>query len=321
MAAICTMSMCGAEAQTLNFTNEMNHTTGPQVDRDLFKDRPDTVHFPAGSAVWAVLWVRPAGFADINAFSGRPQGGGALRKVVEMANRSGGWDLVVSKLGDVSAELGPKQSLVSTIIPDKPDGSQSFNQLLDMIAAHKGNSPILMRVKFENGEDPSQFTQNGFYLDVTDGLGRYGEWIAQRTAATNAAHADYEQEHLKPRSEFVKGFRSRRTDPKFVADVHKWWSDKVGSALLSTKVCSDDYNVFRNNFGVVLEKQLCALITYKSGNQCFAMVRRFSYRRMGSDSFENEVVDSTYAEQRMPADGDESFFGGHPYEITCGAAR
>ena len=321
MAAVCALGLCNAEAQTLNFTNELSHAAGPQGDDNLLKDRPDTVHFPAGSAVWSVLYVRPGGFADINAFSGRPQGGGALRKVVEMANRSGGWDLVSSQLVDVPADLGKRTSIVATIIPDKPDGSQPFNQLLDMIAAHKGSNPILMRVKFENGEDPSQFTQNGFYLDVTDGLGRYGEWLAQRNGAANAAHADFEQQHLGPRSAFVSGYRSRRSDPRFVADVHKWWADKVGSPLLSTKVCSDDYIVMRNNVGIVTEKQLCALVTYRSGKQCFAMVRRFSYRRIGRDTFENEVVDATYADQRLPADEGESFAGAQPYEITCGAAR
>jgi len=48
--------------------------------------------------------------------------------------------------------------------------------------------------------------------------------------------------------------------------------------------------------GIVAEKQLCALVTYKSGNQCFAMMRRFSYRRIGRDTFDNDLVDATYAD-------------------------
>ena len=179
-----------------------------------------------------------------------------------------------------------------------------------------------MRVKFEDGEDPAVFTQNGFYIDTPDGLGRYGEWLAARGAAADVANADFEQKHLAARSAFVKNYRSLKTDPKFQADVRKWWADKVpGSALLSSKVCSDDYIIFRDNLGFVSEKQLCALVTYKSGNQCFVMTRRLSYRRIGRDTFENDVVDATYANQSLPADAGESFSGGHPYAIDCSAAR
>ena len=319
----CLMLMCQlcgtaahAQAQVLNFTNDVHQA---QTDKGLLQDRPDTAHFPSGSAIWAVLYVPSA---NINAFSGRPQGGGAIRKTIEMANRSGGWDLVSSELVNVPAELGTRRSIVSPIIPDKPDDSQSFNQLLTMIAAKKGTKSILMRVKLEDGEDPAVFAQNGFYLDIADGLGRYGDWLAQRGAASTAANADFEQQHLAARSAFVKNYRSLKSDSKFLADVHKWWNDKVpGTPLLSSKVCSDDYIIFRDNLGFVTDKQLCVLVTYKSGTQCFAETRRFSYRRVGKDAFENDVVDATYANQSLPADQGESFSGAHPYAIDCSAAK
>jgi hypothetical protein len=305
-----------AQAQVLNFTNDLH---AAQTDKGLLQDRPDTIHFPSGSAVWAVLYIPNA---DVNAFSGRPQGGGAIRKTVEMANRSGGWDLVSSELVNVPAELGTHKSIVSNIIPDKPNDTQQFNQLLDMISARKGAKSILMRVKLEDGEDPAVFSQNGFYLDTAEGLGRYGEWLAQRGAAADAANAAFEQQHFASRSAFVKNYRSLKTDSKFLADVRKWWSDKVpGSPLLSSKVCSADYIIFRDNLGFVSEKQLCALVTYKNGNQCFVMTRRLSYRRVGRDTFENDVVDATYANQSLQADAGESFSGGQPYAIDCSAAR
>ena len=122
-----------AQAQILNFTNDAHMSP---TDKSLLQDRPDTVHFPAGSAVWAVLYVPSA---DINAFSGRPQGGGAIRKTVEMANRSGGWDTVSSELVAVPAEIGSHKSVISNIIPDQPNDSQPFNQLLNMLAARKGS--------------------------------------------------------------------------------------------------------------------------------------------------------------------------------------
>jgi hypothetical protein len=104
--------------------------------------------------------------------------------------------------------------------------------------------------------------------------------------------------------------------------VRKWWSEKVGgSAPLSTKTCSADYIVMRDNLGLVTEKQLCALVTYKSGTQCFAMMRRFSYRRIGKESFDSELVDATYANQSLQADEGESFSGAHPYEIECSAIK
>ena len=156
-------SVLRAHAQTLNFTNDFSLAKGPQADPRLLQDRPDTAHFPAGSAIWAVVYVPSSGFVDINAFSGKPQGGGALRKTVEMANGSGGWNIVSSELLDVPANLGTGKSIVVQIIPDKPNASQPFNQLLDMISAHKGPDPILMRVKIEGGDDPSHFTRNGFY--------------------------------------------------------------------------------------------------------------------------------------------------------------
>jgi len=321
MMATCALCMTAAHAQVLNFTSDINLTTGPSADRGLLKDRPDTVHFPAGSAVYAVLYPPSAGYADINAFSGKPQGGGALRKTIEMANGSGGWNMVSSGLEDVPADLGTRKSIVLQIIPDQPNDSQQFNQLLTMIAAHKGTGPILMRVKIEGGDAPQQFTQNGFYLDTSDGLGRYGEWLAQRGAAANAANAAFEQQHLRPRTAFVANYRSLQTDPKFVADVRRWWTEKTGGPLLSAKVCSADTIVLRNGFGIVTEKRLCALVTYKSGNQCFAMIRLFSYRRMGADTFDNDLVDATYADLSLPADQGESFSGAHPYEIACSATK
>jgi hypothetical protein len=319
---LCALCVVGARAQILNFTNDFSQAKGPKADRGLLKDRPDTVHFPAGSAVWAVLYVPSAGFADINEFTGMPQGGGALRKTVEMATQSGGWNLISSELIDVPANLGTGESIVIKIIPDKPDSSQPFNQLLDMIAAHKGPTPILLRVKIASGDGSAHFTQNGLYLDVADGLGRYGEWLAQRAAAANTANNDFEQKHFQPRTAFVTNYRSLRSDPKFVSDVRKWWSDKGGgSTLLSTKTCSDDYIIMRNELGAVTEKQLCALVTYKSGTKCFAMMRRFSYRRIGKDTFENELVDATYANQSLPADEGETFSGAHQYEIACSVSN
>jgi hypothetical protein len=247
-----------------------------------------------------------------------PQGGGAIRKTVEMATQSGGWNTISSELIDVPASLGTGKSIVMNIIPDKPDGTQPFNQLLDMISAHKGPNPILLRVKIASGDGSAHFSQNGFYLDVADGLGRYGEWLSQRTSAATTANNDFEQLHFRPRTAFVANYRSLRSDPKFTADVRKWWSDKAGgSTLLSTKTCSDDYIIMRDNLGIVTEKQLCALVTYKSGTKCFAMMRRFSYRRLGRDTFENELVDATYANQSLPADEGETFSGAHPYEIAC----
>jgi hypothetical protein len=50
-------------------------------------------------------------------------------------------------------------------------------------------------------------------------------------------------------------------------------------------------------------------------------MRRFSYRRIGRDTFENELVDATYATQELPADAGESFSGAHPYEIECNANK
>jgi hypothetical protein len=322
LTAICAMGVPIAGAQTLNFANSLAQVTGPTADRGLLLDRPDTVHFPAGSAVWAVLYVPPAGFESINEFADMPQGGGSIRRTVEMANRSGGWDPVSSELVPILPDLGTRKSIAFNIIPDQPNDTQPFNQLLSMIAAHKGQTSILMRVKIESGNDPSHFATNGFYLDTANGLGRYGEWLAQRSAASAAANADFEQQHLRPRSAFVKNYRSVRTDPKFLADVRKWWTDKVpGTPLLSARVCSDDYIIFRDNLGFVTDKQSCALITYKSGTQCFAEIRRFSYRRVGRDTFENQVVDATYANQQLPADEGESFSGAQPYEIDCNAAK
>jgi hypothetical protein len=321
MMAICALCLPSARAQILNFTNDSSLTNGPKADKGLLKDRPDAVHFPAGSAVWAVLYVPTAGFADINEFSGKPQGGGALRKTVEMANLSGGWNILSSELLDVPANLGTGKSIVLPIIPDKPDSTQPFNLLLDMISAHKGPTPILMRVKIESGENPRQYSQNGFYLDISDGLGRYGEWLTQRGAAINTANDAFEQQHLRPRSAFVANYRSLRSDPKFVADVRRWWSDKVGGPLLSVKVCSDNYILFRDNIGLVTDKQLCALITYKSGAKCFAMMRRFSYPRVGRETFASEVEDATYANQSLTADEGENFSGAHPYEIECSAPK
>jgi hypothetical protein len=321
-AALSAFCVLGAHAQILNFTNDLSLANGPKADRTLLQDRPDTVHFPAGSAVWGVLYVPSAGFVNINAFSGTPQGGGALRKTVEMANRSGGWDLVSSELLNVPVDLGAAKSIIVPIIPDQPNNSQPFDQLLRMISAHKGPGPILMRVKIESGDGSNHFSQNGFYLDTANGLGRYGDWLAQRSAATNAANNDFEMQHLQPRSAFVNGYRSLRTDPKFIADVRRWWRDKVPNApLLSAKVCSGDYIIVRNNLGIVTERQLCALVTYKSGANCFAMMRRFSYPRIGRDTFASELVDATYANQRLPADEGEALAGAHPYAIKCNASR
>ena len=320
--AAANLSALNAPAQTLNFTNNLNFATGPQADRGLLKDQPETAHFPAGSAIYAVLYVTPAGFRDINAFSGAPEGGGALRVTVEMATKGGGWDLVSSRLVDVSADLGTRRSIVLPIIPDKPDDSSQFNQLLDMISAHKGPAPILMRVKIANGVDGASYAQNGFFLDVASGLGRYGDWLAQRTANQKDATADFERKHLKPRTDFVRAYHSLPSNPKFISDVGKWWVEKAGgSRLLSTKICSDGYVIFRDSLGVISERQLCALITYKSGSQCFATIRRFSYRRIGQDQFDTSVVDATYENQSIPADPGATFSGGQPYQIECGPSK
>ena len=129
----------------------------------------------------------------------------------------------------------------------------------------------------------------------------------------------YERAHIGPRTKAVHAYRSVRSDAKLEADARKWWKTHVtgGQVLEGVKTCSELILLHDPRYhDVISEKQACVLYTYKGNGKCWAQMRRLSYRRLGKDTYDTNLVDSTYATMHVPV-GDEQFDGAREYEIGC----
>lgn len=303
-----------ASAQVLNFAASGNDLRTPQQVESFRADRPSP-KFPAGSGVWAVMFVDPRQVNVGNFSSGHlqtpPDQVKPLKVTVSLLNEHGNFDdLYVAPL---QIQDPSTDHILFPVLPDADDPKlPGFEQLMTRLEQHKKGVPLQVKVRVDSN-DPKFWTQNGFILDETHGLGRYQAWLDARAAGRHKA----ELAQLPARTQAVRAYRSVRADRKVEADAKKWWAANFtgGQKLQGVKTCSDLILV-KDRYGLPSEKQWCVLYTYKGNGKCWAMMRRLSYRRVGANTYDTQFVDSTYASMHLPV-GKEQFDGAREYELSC----
>jgi hypothetical protein len=309
----CTLFAREASAQVMNFTADPDDLKQP----DKFRaDRGANQTFPAGSAVWMTLFVnadqRTVGNFAAGKMGATPADQPSVKVTVSLLNQYKNFDELFSVDVPIAPANMNADNMILPIIADNYDPSfPGFDNLITRLELHKKGVPLQVKVRVES-KDPQFWSQNGFFLDESHGLGRFQAWIDQKHGALQKLDAA----KIPARTHAVRAFRSMKNDTRFEADALAWFKTHTGGrALDGVKVCSD-LIIVRDQFGFPSEKQLCALYTYEANHKCWAQMRRLSYRRVGKDTYDKDVVDSTYDTMHIPV-GDEQFVGAREYEISC----
>jgi len=312
LVLLCSLVTADASAQVvLNFTDHV--PSMKSIEPELLREHPQNPTFAAGNGIYAVL-----NLANVGNTVG-DWAHGTVRVIVDVGNGTD-FDPLYMKDYPVSPEQGATSVTVVPVLPDQPDHTfPGYDQLMRMLAAPHRDPKVLFRVRLEGADADSNhsFAVSGFYYDTTAGLGRYAAWNKDEQGKRASANRAYEDAHIIPRTKAVRAYRSVRSDAKIEADARRWWKSHVtgGQVLQGVKTCSDLILV-RDQLGVLSEKQSCVLYTYKGGGKCWAQMRRLSYRRLGKDTYDTNLVDSTYATMHVPVGGEE-LDGAREYEIGC----
>lgn len=120
-------------------------------------------------------------------------------------------------------------------------------------------------------------------------------------------------------SNFVSAYSSMRNDPQLEKAVTSWWNGvgKVVNPLVKIYFCSPDFEIVRNEFGIVLRKQIAVLMVYKKGDdgKCYIRVNNMGYESFGGGAFDSQLKgwNSTFSI------GKETLYSNKDYEVNCSA--
>ncbi len=134
-------------------------------------------------------------------------------------------------------------------------------------------------------------------------------------------------------TDWVKNFSSRRIDPVLAKGINRWWNGPPGTAvvnpILRVVFLEPNYEVTRNEFGVVLRKTVDAMIIFKvkSSGQCHMRWHSFGYESMGGGAFSDEVkpwekqerIGFDFYPQHILLPGDRKIYAGREYVVDCDA--
>jgi hypothetical protein len=309
-------------AQDIAFTNDAAKLREPLA---LSTEGKELERFKGGDAVWGVLRAAPK-LKDVSRFISLSNNAAVIRVSVWLLNEYKNYDPLFNVDIPVTREQMQQPSFVFPIVPDKYDlDAPGLRKFLDRLPDF-GKKPIVFKVRIEGAERfGGVFAQNGFVLDLANGLGRHAEWLAEKNALVAGQRAERERPLIAARTAFVASYIAPRDDPRLRQDIEKWWKGSGAgvSALLKVVACSSDYDIVRNVYGIVTSKQSCVLLAHKrnSDGKCFVQWRKFGYESLGGGAFDNQVKNWSPDNLEFTMSG-EKLDAGKTYELDCsGLAR
>ena len=111
--------------------------------------------------------------------------------------------------------------------------------------------------------------------------------------------------------------------------IISWRHTAVVNPILRVVFLEPNYEVTRNEFGVVLRKTVDAMIIFKvkSSGQCHMRWHSFGYESMGGGAFSDEVkpwekqerIGFDFYPQHILLPGDRKIYAGREYVVDCDA--
>lgn len=144
------------------------------------------------------------------------------------------------------------------------------------------------------------------------------------TTAADNAHKKADDEQFTAISHFIKNYSSKKNDPQLINDITKWWNGtgKVVNPLLKVFIANGDYAVQRNEFGVILNKHVTALLVFHwaADNKCYVRWQNFGYENTGGATYSTELKSWTPTDITFNMEG-QRLGSGQPYVLDCAAAK
>jgi WD40 repeat protein len=168
LASIFSESRISAQSQPeLIFTNDVNQLKNGSA----LVDSKDPLVFRGGDAIFGVLKA-----PDITPYTSSKNGARIVRVIWSDANEYNNWDELFTFEIPITTEQLKSKTFTFTIIPDTYDYSAAgFGKFLSRFGDEK--KKVLFKVRIESDEGRHFFIQSGFYIDQSQGTGRYAEWL------------------------------------------------------------------------------------------------------------------------------------------------
>ena len=280
-----------ARAQTdLVFTNSQLSLAEPA----RITPSNDIEVFKGGDAVWCVLRTNDNA-SDISGYTSVRNGVRVVMVLIGDFRDVGGGARFIpvdSVAFPVSPEQLRRSSFSFPVIPESFDiaapGLERMLSKFDEFNKRRALVAVVIRADIERNT-----IRSGFYVDLSNGLGRYAEWRAKVKAVYAARVEELERPRLSERASWFASYATKRRDDAFDRALAAWWKTHAapGNQLLQTRTASPDWNFVRSDVGVVLSRRLTVLYVFRNGGNgnCFLVWRQFGYESLGAGVFDTEL--------------------------------
>ena len=140
--------------------------------------------------------------------------------------------------------------------------------------------------------------------------------IAANQAAAEKANKKDIAETKAILSGYLKGLRSKLSDPVLERKIVKWSHNPDTRVYLA----ADHYSIVRNALGVVLRKTITGVIVYPLDGKCYLQWRTFGYESLGGGQFSTDLStynSSDYTFRASGPAGSKDLEMGTDYEVNC----
>lgn len=115
---------------------------------------------------------------------------------------------------------------------------------------------------------------------------------------------------------YIRNLGSKRSDPVLTRDIKNWSHNETTTVY----IMDANYSITRNYRGEVVNKNIPAIIKYKTGGQCYIQWRAFGYEALGGGIFGKDLgtynKSNYYLEATGPG-GSLQLEQGVAYPIDC----
>ena len=299
-------------AQDIIFVNDANKLK----DMSALKapaTNEDIPVFKGGDPVYVVM-KSGKGLSDVGSAAGQKNGERVIHVIWSFYNQNKEWTDLSSKDVTVPPDQLKNKNFSFTLIPDAYDlnfpGSESFI-----------SSPILnqklklfFKVRLDSDARPKGFTQDfytqsGFFIDLTGGLGRCADWktsyadilkqkeaqklaedqkIAEEKALQSQKKAELDR---TARTDYILGCKSRRTDPDLESDMKTFLERDGTRTVTAVGLRMPDYEIVRNALGAVLRKTIDTTVLFKLKSNGEYRIRweSYGYEFLGGSVFNEDL--------------------------------
>lgn len=200
-----------------------------------------------------------------------------------------------------------------TLVPAANDMNaeniKTIGQIMDMIDSKSGQD-FDLKILYKNFD-----TQKSASFKVTITMADYAKsrWKSYDDLFKARANAEKQKEDAVAGertkvivTDWVKTLRSKRTDSALEKDIMKWWRgpdpSKIADPVIRIYFLEPNYEIARNEFGIVIRKTVDALILWKDRNaaNCHIQWRSFGYQSLGGAAFNTEMEAWTLANNGYP---------------------